>query len=284
MQLKPSRSNLCCFGKLWFKFCNLKTLRRDHTVLGPAQLTSGLGFSKIMREFLFTILAGVEIDFCCCLLKLTDKTWCKFVLKLSKVHHLHFKWTSSFPQSGTESQSESLEDAASLGGPDHLPGLRACANILDDLDHLVSVREAPRLKFAVNQLVLHLHFKRSPPAHFPLDHCIYNPVTVSAYQYDIYTYWESSPVSSTGGPSRGWRSLRSHSILCALKSTSFLLSQRISLPSGLVGCCCDCDWLFLVEEFMATWTMDPAISLRQMISPTLHLNQEFDQSSYISYI
>ena len=53
------------------------------------------------------------------------------------------------------------------------------------------------------------------------------PASVAAIS--SFTYWEFSPVSSTGGPSCGWRSLRSRSTLCGLKSTSFLPSAPVSL-------------------------------------------------------
>ena len=197
----------------------------DHTAL-LGQLASGLGCRKIIRTFLLSIL---DVDkFLACLLKPPDMTWCKFVLKLSKVHHLNFKWTSSFPQSGTTCQSESLENVASLGWPHHLPRLQPCADILDDFHHLVSVREAASPELWVNQLVLDLHLKCSPPSNFSLHHCIYNPVISLGSSLYLITYWELSPVWGTEGPSYGWRSLRSHSILYGLKSTSFLLIQLVS--------------------------------------------------------
>ena len=48
------------------------------------------------------------------------------------------------------------------------------------------------------------------------------PIRINWNEPTPFTYMVFSPVSSTGGPSCGWRSLRSHSILYGPKSTSFL--------------------------------------------------------------
>lgn len=94
-----------------------------------------------------------------------------------------------------------------------------------------------------------------------------------------FTYWELSPVSSTGGPSCGWRSLRSRSTLCGLKSTSFLPSAPVSLHSALLASCSGCEVtrLFLLDELMsgATWLGTNDLT---------HLNQGFNQFDLIESI
>ena len=87
------------------------------------------------------------------------------------------------------------------------------------------------------------------------------PASVAAIS--SFTYWEFSPVSSTGGPSCGWRSLRSRSTLCGLKSTSFLPVSLYCWPVVLVVRWLDCFYLMSwdVRSYLG-------LGLGQMISPT----------------
>ena len=80
------------------------------------------------------------------------------------------------------------------------------------------------------------------------------------------TYWGSSPVSSTVGPSCGWRTLRSRSILCGPTSTSFfsfLARESLGLSTVVVVVVTQ---LFLLGD--TERSLPGPASLGQMISPT----------------